>query len=333
MTEAVSAEVALALAREALAHWGGARNEPRFVKLRENLVFDVTLAGGTRAALRLHRPGYQSLAAIEAELDWTARLARSGLPVPAPVPTRSGALTAEAGGRVASAVSWIEGAPLGAFGEPLPGSAAEQAQMMVSLGRLVAGLHNATDALDLPPDFPRPAWDEAGLLGETPLWGRFWDNPSLTASERALLVQARDQARADLAAFRAEGADFGLIHADVLRENVLAGPEGLSLIDFDDSGRGFRMYDLGTALVQNLEEPALAVMASALIEGYRAVRPLRKEAARRLPLFTALRVFASAGWIVTRIAPDDPRQRLYAERAVRLARHLLEGTTPWGPRA
>ncbi|WP_343080531.1 phosphotransferase enzyme family protein [Ostreiculturibacter nitratireducens] len=331
MTGAVSPDAALALAREALEHWGGARDEPCFVKLRENLVFDVTLTDGTRAALRLHRPGYQSRAAIGAELDWTGRLAVAGLRVPRPVPTRSGSFTAEAGGRVASAVSWLEGTALGAAGEPLGGTASDQARTMRALGALLARLHSATDRLELPDGFPRPAWDEEGLLGEAPLWGRFWENPALSMTERGILAEARDKARNELEAFRIEGADFGLIHADVLRENVLSGPSGLSLIDFDDSGHGFRMYDLGTALVQNLEETALPQLAAALIAGYRAERPLPEHAARRLPLFTALRAFASAGWIVTRMPPGDPRQRFYAERALRMARIVLERGPDWDP--
>lgn len=329
MSEVSGAEAG-ALAVQALAEWGGSDGAPRFVKLRENLVFEVHLRDGTRAALRLHRPGYQTAEAIAAEMVWTGRLAAAGVPVPEPVPTLAGALTAEAGGRIATCVRWLEGGPIGASDEPMAGDAGAQARVMGELGRLVARLHEATDALRIAPDFPRPAWDAAGLCGEAPLWGRFWENPALDAGERALLLRARDHAFAALTAFRAEGADYGLIHADVLRENVLSGPKGLALIDFDDAGFGFRMYDLGTAVVQNLEEPNLSAMVAALVAGYRAVRPLPDAAVARLPLFVALRSFASAGWIVSRMAADDPRQRFYAERAVRMAGHVLAGTAPWG---
>ncbi|MBS0564127.1 MAG: phosphotransferase [Proteobacteria bacterium] len=319
---------ALDMAPAALAHWRSGGRAPRLVKMRENIVFQVWLADGRAAALRLHRPGYQSRAAITAELDWTAALARGGLRVPEPIAGRDGSWTCEAGGRVASVVGWLEGAAVGAAERPLAGSVREQADLFRRIGALVGGLHRATDALAFDPALTRPSWDVAGLLGEEPLWGRFWDNPVLSEGDRALILRARTEAATELRRRLAEGADFGLIHADVLRENLLAAPGGLALIDFDDSGYGFRLYDLGTALVQSLEEPHLPVLAAALAGGYGAARGIPAPDARDLTLFTLLRCLASLGWIMTRALPDDPRQGLYAGRAVGLARHWLAGTSP-----
>lgn len=71
-----------AMARAALAYWGGEVSAPKLINIRENIVFQVWLRDGMVAALRLHRPGYQSRAAIEAELIWTERLAEAGMRVP-----------------------------------------------------------------------------------------------------------------------------------------------------------------------------------------------------------------------------------------------------------
>ncbi len=322
--------MALAQARAALAFWGGTQGAPRAVKVRENMVFEARLASGAHVALRLHRPGYQSRAAIEAELLWTGRLAAAGMAVPEPVLALDGALTAQAGDRVASVVGWLDGVALGSADEPLAGDLAEQAHKMAALGAMVADLHNRTDALGLGAGLERPSWDAAGFCGEAPLWGRFWESPALDPEEQALMRAAREMAATELAAVLGEAADYGLIHADVLRENVLLRPEGMALIDFDDAGYGFRLYDLGTALVQACEEPGLGAQAEALVRGYRGARALSDAAAARLPLFVALRSFASSGWIVSRTTPDDPRLRLYARRALRMARHLLDGTRPWG---
>jgi Ser/Thr protein kinase RdoA (MazF antagonist) len=110
------------------------------------------------------------------------------------------------------------------------------------VGDLVARFHDATDALTLPDWFTRPRWDVAGLTGETPFWGRFWDHPALEPDERETLLAARAHVAGTLAT---RGGDFGLIHADVLRENVLFAASGPHLIDFDDAGFGFRAFDLG----------------------------------------------------------------------------------------
>ena len=306
-----------------LSRLWGATGAPRLIKDRENTVYEIALPGGDRAALRLHRPGYQSVAAIRSELWWTARLAEAGVPVPRPVPTKHGALVAEIAGRAASVVSWVEGAQIGDGGTPLEAEADAVATRYRALGGLIAQMHDVTDSLTLPPDFERLRWDRPAYAGEDPLWGRFWENPALSSDEATLLRAARAEADAMLARHEAEGADFGLIHADVLRENVLIHEGRLSLIDFDDSGFGFRAYDLATAEVQGLEDPMNAVASLALHEGYRVSRRADAPPLGDVTLFVALRTFASCGWIVTRAAPDDPRQRFYADRAVRAARRLM----------
>lgn len=317
------------MAAAALTHWPALAAPARLIKARENIVFEVRFRDGTRGALRLHRPGYQSPAAITAELDWTNALAEAGLRVPRPLATQNGAWLAEAEGRLASLVGWLDGQPMGEAGVTLPGSPDQQARLFHALGGLLARLHAATDALPPGIGAGRPAWDGPGLTGDTPLWGRFWDNPAFQGAERDEIMAARTMANERLTALSTAGADFGLIHADVLRENVLVRDDGLALIDFDDSGFGFRLYDLGTALVQNLEEPGLAQMAAALADGYRAGRPSACVDGHDLAFFTLMRCLASAGWIAGRATAEDPRQSLYAARALRLARHVRAGTLPW----
>ncbi|MCR8724707.1 phosphotransferase enzyme family protein [Frigidibacter sp. ROC022] len=317
MTEALQAE-----ALSVLAHWGPLAEAPRLIKHRENAVFEVHLADGAHAALRLHRPGYQSDAAIRSELWWCQALAAAGFPAAEPLPTRAGALLVPGPRHAASLIRWCDGQPLGAAGEPLP---PEAPALYHRLGALIADLHDATDRLTLPPGFTRPTWDAEGFLGEAPLWGRFWDSPALSGPDRALLTRARDAALRALEAL--ESPDFGLIHADVLRENVLVADGRLTLIDFDDSGFGYRFYDLATALSQGSDDPGLAPVARALLDGYARHRPLPPEAPRLLTLFCLLRAMASVGWLASRAAPDDPRQKGYIARATRLAELWLQGQT------
>lgn len=306
-------------AEEAARAFGG--TPPRLIRNRENAVYDVVLPSG-RAALRLHRAGYQSAAAIRSELWWCHALAGAGVPVARPVPALDGQfLVALSTGRLASAVAWVDGVPLGEAGVPLAGDVEQQVGRHRALGRLLAQMHTATDALVPPPDFVRTRWDSDGLLGETPFWGRFWDHPALQPADAALLRRTRDFLR-DRLRGHAAGGSFGLIHADVLRENVFVGAGGLSLIDFDDSGFGFRLYDLGTVLSQNLFEPALPRIAQALAEGYGETRPLDPD---MIPVFTLMRCCASVGWTMPRLAPDDPVHRSHIARAVGLAQRVMAG--------
>lgn len=312
-------------ATEAASLWGG--QLIRLIRDRENAVYEMVLPNGARAALRLHRTGYQGDAAIKSELWWCAALADAGLSVPAPLMSRAGnALAHLSTGRLATVIAWVAGEPLGEAGVLLPGSATEQAARHFALGRLLAQFHAATDALTLPPDFTRPSWDIPGLVGEHPFWGRFWEHPSLTPAEADHLQKARAFLCDRLQIYHARGGDFGPIHADVLRENVLVDGEALSLIDFDDSGYGYRLHDLGTVLSQNLYEPALPDIARGLIAGYETLRPADPEL---IAVFTMARTLASVGWTMPRIAPDDPIHRSHIHRALTWSSKVMAGDIPW----
>ncbi len=306
-------------AEEAAAHWGG--RDLRLIRARENAVYGMRLPGGKRAALRLHRVGYQGDAAIRSELWWCGALADAGVPVPRPMrDLRGDVLVRLTSGRSCSALSWIEGEPVGIAGVPLAGPAAEQEAMHFQLGRLIAQMHSATDMLVLPEGFTRPRWDIEGLVGDAPFWGRFWDHPAATEAERATLTEARQFLQRQLEAHLAAGAVIGPIHADVLRENVLAQGGSLSLIDFDDAGLGFRLYDLGTVMSQNQAEPNRTGLRDALIAGYATLRQVDPF---MVDVFTLARCCASVGWTMPRLAADDPIHKSHIARAVRCAAMVM----------
>jgi Ser/Thr protein kinase RdoA (MazF antagonist) len=299
------------LAQEAADHWGG--TPLALIRNRENAVFRMALPNGKQAALRLHRMGYQTAEAIESELWFCGALADQSLPIPRPIPAQNRAvLVTLQSGRMASAVEWLPGAPFGEAGVPLAGDPTEQTQRHYALGQLLARIHSATETLHLPPSFARPAWDVDGLTGETPFWGRFWEHPALTKPEADTLQAARRFLREALQTHAKTQALFP-IHADVLRENILVDGTALSLIDFDDSGLGFALYDLGTVLSQNLYEPAFGDIRAGLIAGYQALRPAE---ARMVDVFTLARCLASVGWTMPRLAPDDPIMRSHIARAL-----------------
>ena len=307
-----------ALAAEAVSHWNG--SVTRLLGNRENAVFEVALPSG-RAALRLHRQGYQDDAAIQSELWWCAALVRQGAAVPAALPSRSGGyLVKLSNGRNASIIAWMEGEAFGEAGKPLPCAPEDRLKRHFALGALLANVHAATDRLTLPADFTRPRWDIDGLVGEAPLWGRFWDHPAASPSQTETLRDARGFLRDQITRHQQQGGDFGLIHADVLRENILVNNGSLALIDFDDSGFGFRLYDLGTALSQNLYEPDYPQIRDALVAGYGQTRAVSTKMAE---IFTLARTCTSVGWAAPRLAPDDPIHKSHIARAVMCAKRVM----------
>ncbi|KQY69917.1 MULTISPECIES: phosphotransferase enzyme family protein [unclassified Ensifer] len=333
MAEHLPQHLLLALearALEAITHWGLADVRPELLKYRENAVFRVTLADGEPAALRLHRPGYHDEAALRSELQWMTALGDGGLAVPSAIATPDGRLlvhldpTDDFGAQHADIVSWLDGSPFGESGVPLAHSGERQIVLFHALGAMMADMHNLADRWSAPSGFKRPAWDIAGLLGERPVWGRFWDCEGLSVEQRCGLGILRDRLRSILENVPAGEFDYGLVHADLVRENVLVCDDGVAFIDFDDAGFGFRLFDIATALLKNRNEPAYEAIERALIEGYRSKRPLTDPALSALPIFMALRSLTYIGWFAARPElPDaEARVRRYADEALLLAQAL-----------
>lgn len=304
------------LAQRAAAAWGLAHARLRFVAGRENQVHRVTVASAGHYALRIKRPGYRSRAELASELQWMAALAQAGLLVPRPVPSLAGRLLEEVDGHQVDLLTWLPGQTLGAALQEDP--APDPAPLFHALGRQMARLHAASDAWIPPADFTRVRWDAEGLLGEAPVWGRFWDHPALSVADRRLFVRVRSAARHELQRLQ-DRLDFGLIHADLVRENVLLHGERIGLLDFDDGGWGYRVFDLATTLLKFTGAPGYPVIQRALLRGYQAVRPLDTAT---LDLFLALRALTYVGWVVPRLAEDGAQAR--SQRYVATAREVCE---------
>ncbi len=305
-------EAAVNLAKQIAHHWGALRSDPILIRNRENIVFRAQFADGKDAALRLHRPGYQTKSGIEAELNWTSQLAARGFPCPTPYATTDGSFVVQTeNAPMASLVSWIEADPIGENAVPFAGGSEALLETYFRVGRLLRDLHDTTRACDLS-GLARPDWSQDGLLGETPHWGAFWDNPSLTDKERVFILKIRENAAQHFSSLPKSNL---LIHADMLQENILQKSNQLYLIDFDDSGFGHPLYDLGTALVQHAELNELPDIINATSEGY----GLTAIEAQQLAFFLMLRSMASAGWTISRYVETDSKHRFYAERMLRCA--------------
>ena len=189
------------------------------VAARENRVYRVDGPDGP-SVLRLHRQGYRSTEEIHSELQWMEMLAANSMSVPKPVPSQDGTFVKTIHGIVVDMLSWVDGIPLA--------KTHVTADNHYELGCLLAKMHNLNDQWELPSGFSRPTWD---LVGDQPLWGRFWDNPHLTQEQRKRFLQFRDTARGAIDTM--DQPDFGLIHADLVPDNVLIDGNQLQLIDFD----------------------------------------------------------------------------------------------------
>ena len=309
-------------AEKACNFWGGCNKLPKLIKHRENAVFGVILKNNIKAALRLHRPGYKDLTEIKSEMWWTKALAKKGFPVPCPIESHKGEDVIQVSSDlVATMIEWVEGAPIGDAKIPIKGSGKK---IYFELGMLLADLHNLTEDLNFPDWFKRPLWDIDGLLGETPNWGRFWESSGLSQEEKYILKLTRNKVKLILQKYKFGGAETLLLHGDAIRENVFNGPNGLTLIDFDDCGYGFPIYDLATATIQSIEDKHYQNRCDAILNGYGKDRYLTDADFGLFPIFSMLRVLATSSWIISRVKKGSSVIDIYKQRALKEAKKFLE---------
>lgn len=277
------------------------------LKVRENAVFAVHLADGARAVIRVHRRGYHSDEALRSEQTWMSALESQGIAVPRPIRSSSGALFELVelpeleGPRQVDVLEWIEGRQLGTVEHGVTASGLSVAQTYRAVGEVAAQIHSRACVWPTPAGFRRHSWDAAGLAGEQPFWGRFWDLAALSASQRRFFARLRDCLLEDLTALGTTPDRYSMIHADLVPENILVTQTGeLKIIDFDDAGFGWHLFEMATSLYFIRREPYYEQARQGLLEGYRRVRAMPEEHLRLLPLFLAARGTTYLGWVHTR---------------------------------
>ena len=228
------------------------------------------------AVLRLNRPGYHGHEALASELAWTADLRASQVVcTPGWLPTAAGepvalVAPARAAGPARHAVLFGY-----ARGEHPADAGGPAGSALARIGELAARLHAHSRSWRKPAWFHRFSWDLTAALGDghgTP--GRWGDwRAGYPAAERELLEAAETQLRQALSGYGYEPERYGLIHADLRAANLLVSSEAtgsrVTVIDFDDCGYAWFLYDLAASVSFLEHQPELPDLVSGWLEGYR----------------------------------------------------------------
>ena len=288
-----------ATARRALPRFGIAADAPvTLVQHRENAVFRVAdPADGRSFALRVHRAGYRTTPEIRSELAWMDALREAGVPTPRARPGVGGepvqAVAVDGGDTLqVDVLGWIDGRSL-----DLEGDTAEVYRLV---GRTSALIQQHGRSWTPPAAFTRPTWNVDALVGPRALWGDYADLTTLSDVQRDLMHRAADVVRRRLAAFGRASDRFGLTHGDLMPDNILVADGVPFVIDFDDGGYGWYLYDLATLLALKVADPGFALVRDAWVDGYRAVALLPDDHVREIETLVMARLLLGLGWMHTR---------------------------------
>lgn len=295
------------LAQKALVLWDlPPKARARRINVSENTTYLVEAEGGFRAILRVHRENYHTMRAIECELAWIAALDRDKVvATPACHRGRDGraiqscAIDGLDAPRFLVLSEFVEGVQ--------PVATGDLAAPFEQLGAMAARMHLHAMNWLRPDGFERLLWDDAAVFGPNAIWGNWRDAPNVDASVRAVLEAAQKAIRARLAAYGKGRERYGLIHADMRLANLLIDGAETRLIDFDDCGFGWFLYDFAAAISFVETDPAIPALKAAWLRGYRRVRSLSARDEAEIETFVMMRRMALLAWIGSHIEAPEPQ--------------------------
>ena len=307
------------LAKRALARYRlDADSTVRLINVSENWTYRIDEPSTGRAfALRVHRPGYHTAAEIESELDWIDALRQDNVVETAhAVASADGQrvtqlATPELGDRNAVLFEWLSGE----MPEP---EGAELTTGLRTLGAVSAGMHRHARGWRRPSSFRRFSWDHATTLGASGHWGRWQDGLGMGTEELDVLGRLDAVIQRRLEAYGRSPERFGLVHADIRLANLLVDGSQVRVIDFDDCGFSWFMYDFATTVSFFEDHPQVPELKAAWVDGYRSGATLDAADEDELDTFVMLRRLLLVAWIGS--------HHEFATEAAELGAGFTEGT-------
>jgi len=275
------------LARLACAEYGVTSDASlHLYPLTENLTYRIESGGADPTVLRIYRPGGRAPAEVVSELAWMRALGEDvGSLVPAVIPTVAGSQVLELARETPLPPCYCVMFSCAPGREPAED---ELVAWFPKLGEITARLHQHARSWTQPPWFRRPRWDISTTLGNRPHWGP-WQSSVTDRGEIRHLERLAAVVMERLRGFGAGAQRFGLVHADLRLANLLVEGERITVIDFEDCGLSWYLYDLACALTFNEGRSDVGELIALWVDGYRRIEQLSAEDEGEIDTFLMLR--------------------------------------------
>ena len=294
------------LANQSLTLWDVPETATaRLINVSENATYLVEAPGWT-SVLRIHRENYHTKLAIECELAWSKALNKDGgVSTPDYYLGRNGEAIQSA------AVKGLDNPRFMVMFEFVHGDQPNENEDLIQpfneLGQIAARTHLHSIDWQQPAAFERLTWNLETVFGDNPTWGHWRDGPRITTEVESVLGQVEATLKKRLKAYGTNSQQYGLIHADMRLANLLIDGNQTRLIDFDDCGMGWFMYDFAAAISFMEDHPQVPALKQSWIHGYQKIRALSANDIKEIDTFIMLRRLALLAWIGSHIEAPEPQ--------------------------
>lgn len=301
--------------------------EARLISLSENATYLVEL-DDERMVARLHRPGFRGHDEILSELSWIDALREDDVvATPAVRRTPDGATIAT----FRNVAGEHQHAVIFAFAEGRNPDVSRPAALrgtFADLGEITARLHRHAASWSLPVGFTRPTWSVDKAIGDDADWAPWRSNPEVDRAAAQVLAAVETRVREDLASYGRLPGKIALLHGDLRATNLLVEGERTTVIDFDDCGFGWLLWDLACSLSFIEADPAVPHLVEAWLDGYSRHAVVDADDLAVLPALVMLRRLLLVGWMVSRVGTPEHGRMVgtYVPDSVRIGREYLAGS-------
>lgn len=271
--------------------------EINLLKFSENITCLVT-ENEHKYVLQINRIGYHNDEELESELLWMQELAgQLDIEIATVYKGEDGELLhyidSPKGNKYRYSVqSFVKGESLRKM------SGDKLYEQMQQLGKITAKLHliseKRTESKEKLKTF---TWDIEDTLSENSRWGYYLELWNMSIEEKSFFEKVNTKIKDRLLKYGRNATNYGLIHADLHSENILIDGENIAVIDFDDCGYSWFLYDFASAVsqfVDNIDE-----LKKSFLKGYESIRKLKEIDKEMIDDMILLRRLVRMGWMIS----------------------------------
>lgn len=304
------------------------KSEVSLLKYSENLTYLVKdRKTQNKYVLRLYRMGYHDPEEMLGELKWIHQLKKDvDIRIPSVYAGKDGKLIQnihlgeENQQEVfVSLFEYIEGHTLREL------TLAEIQNYIEKIGEITAQFHLHALGWEESSTLNRFSWDFESLIGRDARWGKYDTLKVLKKEEKSVCERAVHLIKKRIEQYGKSKERYGLIHSDLNLNNVIVQGEEIYVIDFDDCGYGWFLYDLATTVLEFFNEELITYIEK-WKKGYQKYRHLAVEDEAEIMTFVLLRKIVRLGWIATHQENDTVKgiKKEYYDQTIRLAIEYVE---------